>query len=190
MKTRLGIVSIALGLSGLCIAADAPPTLTPRPEGAVLCMDYQWLFNPAPPEGFGERTDLRFCEWRPIRVPGEWVMQGFTVEPGKAAGYARRFTVEDSLSGKRLKLRFDAVFSECTVWVNGQKAGYHLGGLTPFELDITDFVKPGPDNLLMLAVTSESLADTIASASQYAVHPLGGIIRKVTLLTVPSAHLS
>ena len=51
------------------------------------------------------------------------------------------------------------------------------------ELDVTELVRCGETNSLRLAVKSESLADQLATASQYAAHPLGGILRKVQLLS-------
>ncbi len=64
-----------------------------------------------------------------------------------------------------------------------------MGGFTPFELDVTELVKSG-ENDLALTVQNESLADTMASGSKYACHPLGGISRKVTLFALPTVNLS
>jgi hypothetical protein len=98
--------------------------------------------------------------------------------------------VPQDWGGQRIKLRCDAVFSDATVWINGQQAGKHLGGFTPFELDVTALVKPGAENAIKLAVISESDADTLASASKYACHPLGGITRGIRLFVLPATHLS
>ena len=52
--------------------------------------------------------------------------------------------------GKRIKLLAEAVYSHAQVWVNGKRAGAHEGGFTPFELDITDMVKPGAENEILV----------------------------------------
>lgn len=127
--------------------------------------------------------------WMPIQVPGEWAMQGFKVDSAQWARYKTTFSVPQSWMSNRIKIRFDGVHSEYHIYLNNQEVGYHLGGMTPYEIDITDQLKDGK-NELSLKVRSESLADMLGSLTQYAAHQLGGITRKVTLFTVPDLHIS
>jgi len=175
----------------------AAPVLTPCPESVSgapetrISLDGTWRFNPSPAEGFAASGAAKSGEgWSDIEVPGEWTMQGFSVAQEKDAGYFREFEAPAAWKGNRIKLRFDAVYSKAVVWVNGKEAGGHEGGFTPFELDVTDLVRPGAANTVALSVRNETLADGMASGSQYAAHPLGGIPRKVYLFAVPSLHLA
>ncbi|MBB02324.1 MAG: glycoside hydrolase family 2 [Planctomyces sp.] len=51
--------------------------------------------------------------------------------------------------GKRCLLNFEAVDYRCEVLVNGQSVGSHVGGNTPFSVDITDAVKSGQNELVV-----------------------------------------
>lgn len=171
------------------------PRLSPRPvevAGTTVplrSLNGEWRFAPLAPKAPGAISAATAARWRPIRVPGEWVMQGFDVAKDQFACYLRQFQVPADWAGNRLKLRFDTVQSQCRVWVNGQEVGRHEGGFVPFELDITEAARTG-DNTLAVAVKNESVADTLASATAYAGHPLGGITRKVTLFAVPPVNLA
>lgn len=139
-----------------------------------------WLFS----------SDENSDNWEPIQVPGEWAMQGFKVDSAKWARYKTTFFVPQRWHAKkRTILRFNGVHSEYKVYVNNHEIGYHLGGMTPYEMDITDQLTHG-ENSLLVKVCSESLADMLGSLTQYAAHQLGGITRKVTLFTVPDLHLT
>lgn len=116
-------------------------------------------------------------------------MQGFSVKSNTAAAYYHTFKLSDKPAGQRFKLRFSAVYSLCEVLVNGMPVGCHEGGFVPFEFDVTEALKEGV-NHLAVTVQSESLLDKLSCGSQYAVHPLGGITRKVQLFSVPAVHVS
>ncbi|MCI0498330.1 MAG: hypothetical protein L0Y36_01430, partial [Planctomycetales bacterium] len=171
------------------------PRLTPVPAEMpgtdVIKMDLNglWKFNPVPQGDFwcDEQPAGR---WYDIQVPGEWVMQGFSVPEGAAAAYRRTFTVPADWKSAQIKLRCDAVYSDATVWINGKEAGAHRVGFTPFEIDVTDYLLPGRQNQIALAVKNESLADVLASGSQYAVHQLGGITRNIYLFAVPKLNIA
>lgn len=151
-----------------------------------LLLNGTWKFSPAAPASFSHPGNT--ATWADIEVPGQWINQGFDIPATQATGYHRDFEIPADWKGKSWKLRFDAVFSTCEVFVNGSRVGSHTGGFTPFEIDVTRAARIGA-NTLRLKVTSDSLADLMASASKYACHPLGGISRDVRIFAVPETHL-
>lgn len=68
-----------------------------------------------------------------------------------AVWYRRRIALSPEQLGGRVMLRFGAVDYRCTVWVNGREAGSHKGGYSSFAFDITDLVRAGENELVVLA---------------------------------------
>ncbi len=69
----------------------------------------------------------------------------------RACWYRRKLKMPDKL-GRRLILHFGAVDHVATIWVNGNIAGRHEGGYTPFSVDITDLVfGPGDQTIVVHA---------------------------------------
>ena len=61
-------------------------------------------------------------------------------EAGKGE-YKKEFRVESlELRDKLVKLHFEGVYQKAEVFVNGQKAGQHHYGYTPFTVDVTKFL--------------------------------------------------
>ncbi|GHE41414.1 hypothetical protein GCM10017764_26000 [Sphingobacterium griseoflavum] len=93
-------------------------------------------------KGF-EKVDYKeTAGWKRVDVPHNWdSYAGYRRQlHGNLHGYAwyrKSFTWKDSKKGKRFYLFFEGVGSYATVWLNGQRVGYHAGGRTTFTLDVT-----------------------------------------------------
>lgn len=126
-------------------------------------------------------------KWDKIQVPGEPVMQGYAIEHDKPFTYRKSFTVPADYAGKHTILRFDGVYSYARLFVNDTFVREHHGGFTRWDTDVTPFVRPGKKNEIRLEVTDR--LDDISYASGYAHHPIGGILRDVTLFALPETCL-
>jgi hypothetical protein len=71
------------------------------------------------------------------------------VTPEERLWYRRTFVAPDLPPGGRLLLHFEAVDWQTTVWINGQAVGQHSGGYDRFSFDITDFLRPGENEIVV-----------------------------------------
>lgn len=154
---------------------DLPTHLSDGARTKSISLNGTWDFRYSPRD-----------KWQSIHVPGEAAMQGFAIKHDSPFLYRRNISVPASFIGKRIILRFDGVYSHARLSVNGCFVREHHGGFTRWETDITDYVRQG-DNELLLEVTDR--LDEISYASGYAHHPIGGILRDVTLFALPENHL-
>ncbi len=83
------------------------------------------------------------------------------LQPDEYLWYRRMFLISQEGQSQdrccRRLLHFGAVDQSCVVFINGRQAARHTGGYLPFEADITAFLRPG-ENEIMLAV--KDLSDT------------------------------
>ncbi len=70
--------------------------------------------------------------------------------------YRRTFEVPVGWTGKRVLLHFGAVDWEATISLNGKELGTHRGGYDGFSFDLTDALKAGGAQELVLAVWDPS----------------------------------
>ena len=68
--------------------------------------------------------------------------------------YKRTFVLPENMREKRILLRFGAVDYACSVYVNGHKAGDHVGGYIPFAFEISGLLEEG-ENEICLRVEDE-----------------------------------
>ena len=114
---------------------------------------------------------------------------------GVEMGWLRRtFRVPESWGDRRVVLHFEAVGGQAQVFVNGKRAGEHFDRFLPFELDVTDLVKRGAENELLVGVRSMRLFDERSAKYKHMRTPyppgsntdnLTGIWQDVFLLGLP-----
>ncbi|MDR1810274.1 MAG: hypothetical protein LBR34_07720 [Prevotella sp.] len=109
--------------------------------------------------------------WNIMNVPGNWDVENNYADYAGKVCYERTFTLPAAFRGKRIILRFDAVYETAEVFLNGEKIGGHKGGYTPFEFDITGRIKN--QNRLTVLVDN--------SYKRGAWWAWGGISRSVTI---------
>ena len=102
--------------------------------------------------GFVEETNSAFPDiaeppdWRTMRVPSNWNIGVPELRYYDGAVlFEREFAA--SRPGRRLFLRFEGSFYHTRVWLNGKRLGAHDGGFTPFEFDVTEYVRNGRNRL-------------------------------------------
>jgi len=121
-----------------------------------------------------------------------------------AAWYWKNLTVPvHPLKQGRYVLKFWAVDYKADVWVNGDVVGGHENGETPFEVDITDAVKPGGENILAVRVlnpTDTPIDGIVLSESPHRNKVMnyaagssfnqGGIVDSVELILAPAVRIT
>ncbi len=76
-------------------------------------------------------------------------------------------------------LRFEASFHDTEVFINGVKAFEHFNsGYTPFEADVSEFIKPG-DNEIFVTVDNSFSENCLPWKDQFDWNCDGGLIREV-----------
>lgn len=95
--------------------------------------------------------------------------------------YKKIFALPDEAHGRCIFADFEGVMLACRVYCNGQLAGSHEGGYTPFSVDLTPFVRPEKENVLVVEVDSTERPDIPPFGKVVDYLTYGGIYREVSL---------
>ena len=156
-------------------AADPPRPEYPRPDfvrSAWLCLNGPWEFQ------FDDRNAGLDEKWYADKKPwGKTISVPYPFQ-AKASGigetgfhdvawYRRSAAVPADWKGKRVLLRFGAVDYRARVWVNGQLAGQHEGGQTPFAFDVTSLIDPARNLTIVVRAEDPSTDQSIPRGKQF-----------------------
>jgi beta-galactosidase len=165
-------------------------------QRTLRLLDSGWSFHR------GDIPDMEQPEdstWKKVDLPHDWsiedlpgttspynpdavngISMGFTT--GGTAWYRRSFTVLPGQERQQTTIRFDGVYMNADIWLNGIHLGMHPYGYTAFRLDITKALRYGATNILTVRVRNEG-----ATSRWY---PGSGIYRHVWMETTPAVHVA
>jgi len=146
------------------------------------------VFEDAP----GPNSPVDFLEYNfdaaPLMsIPGDWNGRDPSLTWYDGLVWFRRvLELEESRAGRQF-LHFGAANYRALVYVNGEKAGEHEGGFTPFAFDVTANLKTGR-NSIVVGVDSQHANDSVPTPitdwKNY-----GGLTRPVHLVSVPDTYV-
>ncbi|MCM8824586.1 MAG: hypothetical protein NC937_00325 [Candidatus Omnitrophica bacterium] len=128
------------------------------------------------------QKDLDRSNWEKISVPGVWNKKPGEISypcPEGVGWYFCAVTVPSNWKQEVLIVFLGSMYTT-DVWIDGNYAGVHRGGYTPFMMDITKLVSPGKKITIVVRVDNRR-GRTIPSSGM-GWHPFGGIYREVFLI--------
>jgi len=163
----------------------------------VNLFDAGWKFYRGGAQG-AENPSFDDSRWRIVDLPHDWSIEdlpgtdspfnvnaisqvngGFTT--GGTGWYRKTFSLPSELKGKSLRIRFDGVYMNSEIWLNGQYIGNHPYGYSSFWFDITKKISFDKENVVAVKVKNEGENSRWYSGS--------GIYRHVWLEVLPPVHI-
>lgn len=129
------------------------------------------------------RWDFTLGEYKAkVTVPHTWNVDDEVMQHRGKAEYQTAVNISDEFSGKKVFLKFNAVYHSAKVYVNDTFVGEHIrSGYTPFRIEITSAVNFGTDNFIKVEVDNTHNPEMLPHGDDFDWADDGGIIRRVTL---------
>ncbi|WP_183576829.1 glycoside hydrolase family 2 protein [Mucilaginibacter sp. X5P1] len=154
-----------------------------KPFRSSICLNGEWQFLPVEKaEKLGiekiknpELPENPDWETTPVKVPSPWNVNSFARDNSsggdfltypsypkkwesiRAGWLMRTIPYKKEWKGKRLILRFDAIGGYTQIFINKHKIAENFEVFLPFEVDVTDEIKPGKDNEILVWVADAQL---------------------------------
>lgn len=185
----------------LCAAENSLVKNTVKPIIRMnINIDKGWKFQKGNQPG-AEVPLFDDSGWDRVDIPHDWRIyeernkanrpnNGFL--PTGIGWYRKVLDIRPEYLGSKIYVEFDGVFRNCTVWLNGKKAGSHLSGYTGFVFDITNLVDfSSGRNVMAVLVDNLTSTDGAGSAGAEGWWYEGyGIYRHVKLIVTNPIHVS
>ena len=135
---------------------------------------------------------MKYTEWQSVSIPHTWnnkdAQSGEDYYAG-TAWYKNNFVLNKESEGKRVYIRFQGVGQVADVYINGKLVGIHQGAYSAFCYDLTDNIKFGEENTLLIRANNEERPD-IVPINHFLFMVFGGIYRPVDLIITNPVHIT
>ena len=170
--------------------------------------DDWWFYLSKNPEGVIDdfyNIDYDYRNWKSIKVPSNWEMQGFDnpvyvnvanefksnppyapTEFNPVGHYIYEFGVPESWQGRNVYINFGAVKSAMYLWINGHFVGYSEDSKTPAEFDITPYLNKRGGNRLAVRIYRFSDGSYLEAQDFWR---MSGITRDVIIYSKPKLNV-
>ena len=156
---------------------------------------YDYRMNPTPwgffqnakPQRPEDLIEYDFDKAPTMQIPGDWNTQDERLFFYEGTVWFKRSFQWHPTAGRHTLLYFGAINYEAHVYVNGKLAGHHIGGFTPFNMDVTDLLRDG-DNFVIVKVENKRRAENVPTQI-FDWWNYGGITRDVCLIDVAPVYI-
>jgi len=135
---------------------------------------------------------LKDNNWKEINIPHSWnSLDATDIEPGyrrSASWYKKTLAVSSVNSESIYSLYFEGVNIVSEVFFNGKKVGGHIGGYLGFNVDVSESIRSGTNEILVRVDNGYDPEIIPSQKSDFFI--FGGITRDVWLVTKPNTHIN
>lgn len=140
-----------------------------------------WLFQKQP---LG--TDISVFQkntgWLPVDIPHDWMIyDAKNLYEEAISCYKKIFTLTNEEKNTNIFLRFEGVYMDTTIYLNGEEFFIWKYGYSTFDIDLTGHLKDGENEILV---------KTVYQLPNSRWYPGSGIYRNVWLITKPDTYFA
>jgi hypothetical protein len=186
MKLFHSIIALLFLVSTACTNSNTEPR-------TIEDFNHDWKFQLIDNEKASEVT-FDDSNWKTLSVPHDWSIEaGYQKEntaastgfvPGGIGWYRKTFQLKQEDKNKYINIKFDGVYNNSSVWVNGHFLGFRPNGYSSFSYELSKHLKfDGSDNIIAVKVNHSAYVDSRWYTGS-------GIYRKVTLTKTSKIHIA
>ena len=145
------------------------------------------FFQNAKPQRPEDLIEYDFDKAAKMRIPGDWNTQDEKLFFYEGTVWFKKSFTYHKQEGRRTLLYFGAVNYDSHVYVNTKHVAHHIGGFTPFNMDVTNELKEG-ENVVIVKVDNKRHRDNVPTQI-FDWWNYGGITRDVMLVDVAPTYI-